>query len=170
MDAREGRPLTHLDERGRARMVDVGDRPVTHREATAEGRVRISSMAAAAVAAGQLAKGDVLAVARLAGIMAAKRTPELVPLCHPVALRHVDVEAELDPALPAIRLMARASCDDATGVEMEALTAVAVAALTVIDMLKSVDPWATVDGVRLVAKSGGRSGAVRRPEEDADGG
>ena len=160
-----GHRLTHLDERGRARMVDVGDRPVSRREATAEGLVRISAGAADAVAAGQLAKGDVLAVARLAGIMGAKRTPELIPLCHPVALRHVDVEAELDRDTPAIRLWARARCDDATGVEMEALTAVAVAALTVIDMVKSVDPWARVDGVQLVAKSGGRSGAVTRPED-----
>ena len=159
-----GHRLTHLDERGRARMVDVGGRPVTRREATAEGWVRISAEAADAVAAGQLTKGDVLAVARLAGIMGAKRTPELIPLCHPVALRHVDVDAELDRGMPAIRLLARARCEDATGVEMEALTAVAVAALTVIDMLKSVDPWARVDGVQLVAKSGGRSGAVTRPE------
>jgi cyclic pyranopterin phosphate synthase len=165
MAPEEGSRLTHLDERGRARMVDVGDRPVSRREATAEGQVRISRVAADAVAAGQLAKGDVLAVARLAGIMGAKRTPELIPLCHPVALRHVDVEAELDQNIPAIRLRARARCEDATGVEMEALTAVAVAALTVIDMLKSVDPWARVDGVRLVAKSGGRSGAVTRPED-----
>ena len=165
MAPEEGHRLTHLDERGRARMVDVGDRPVSRREATAEGRVHISAAAADAVAAGQLAKGDVLAVARLAGIMGAKRTPELIPLCHPVALRHVDVDAELDRETPAIRLWARARCDDATGVEMEALTAVAVAALTVIDMLKSVDPWARVDGVQLVAKSGGRSGAVTRPED-----
>ncbi len=160
-----GHRLTHLDERGRARMVDVGGRPVTRREATAEGWVRISAEAADAVAAGQLTKGDVLAVARLAGIMGAKRTPELIPLCHPVALRHVDVDAELDRGMPAIRLLARARCEDATGVEMEALTAVAVAALTVIDMLKSVDPWARVDGVQLVAKSGGRSGEVTRPED-----
>lgn len=164
-----GRRLTHLDERGRARMVDVGGRPVTRREATAEGRVSISGVAAEAVAGGQLAKGDVLAVARLAGIMGAKRTPELIPLCHPVALRHVDVQAELDREALAIRIWARARCEDATGVEMEALTAVAVAALTVIDMLKSVDPWAKVEGVQLVAKSGGRSGTVTRPG-DGDAG
>lgn len=165
----EPRPphLSHLDAAGRAHMVDVGDREVTRREATAVGRVRISPEAAAAVAAGEVAKGDVLAVCRLAGVMAAKRTPELIPLCHPIALRHVEVEADLDRDGSAIQLRARVRCRDATGVEMEALTAVAVAGLTVIDMLKSVDPWAVIEGVGLVSKSGGRSGSVARPAEGA---
>ncbi len=144
-------------------MVDVGDRPQTQRSATARGRVRIGAAAYQAVAGQQLPKGDVLEVARLAGIMAAKRTPELIPLCHPLTLSHVSVTAGLRANPERIELEATVRCLGATGVEMEALTAVSVAALTVIDMLKSVDPWAEIEGVSLLAKEGGRSGARRRP-------
>jgi cyclic pyranopterin phosphate synthase len=150
-------------------MVDVGDRPVADREATAEGTVRLSPKARDAILGNAVSKGNVLEVCRLAGIMAAKRTPELIPLCHPIALTHVQVEAELDPAEPAVRLRATARCRDATGVEMEALTAVAVAALTVIDMIKSIDPWAVIEGVGMLSKSGGRSGAVQRPGRSSTG-
>lgn len=162
-DAEHPGELTHLDESGRARMVDVSDRQVSLREATATGNVRISAAAARAVARGEVSKGDVLAVCRLAGVMAAKRTPDLIPLCHPISLSHVSVEAELDREAGMVRLRATARCRDATGVEMEALTAVSVAGLTVIDMIKSLDPWAELEGIGLLAKSGGRSGRVSRP-------
>jgi len=157
-------PLSHLDPRGRVRMVDVGDRPVSDREATATGFVRVSAAARAAIAAGTLSKGDVLEVCRVAGIMAAKRTPDLIPLCHPISISHVAVEADLDSEQPLIRLRATVRCRDATGVEMEALTAVAVAGLTVIDMIKSVDPWAEIGGIGMESKSGGRSGSLQRPD------
>ncbi|MHB1526804.1 MAG: cyclic pyranopterin monophosphate synthase MoaC [Candidatus Dormibacteria bacterium] len=172
---RESQPsqdqLSHLDNQGRVRMVDVGDRPVSDREATATGFVRVSDRARTAIAGGTLSKGDVLEICRVAGIMAAKRTPELIPLCHPISISHVAVEADLDPAGPVVRLRATVRCRDATGVEMEALTAVAVAGLTVIDMIKSVDPWAEIGGIMMESKSGGRSGALRRPERSssADG-
>jgi len=155
--------LSHLDQRGRARMVDVGDRPSTDREATAEGEVRLNSAAWSAVSDGTVTKGDVLEVARLAGIMAAKRTPELIPLCHPLTLTHVAVDAQLVPDLRRILLRATVRCHGTTGVEMEALTAVSVACLTVIDMVKSLDPWAEVGPIGLVAKRGGRSGEIHRP-------
>ncbi len=145
-------------------MVDVGDRPPTRRSATARARVRVSAAAHRAVRDQALSKGDVLEVARLAGIMAAKRTPELVPLCHPLSLTHVAVEARLAARPHRIELEATVRCQGPTGVEMEALTAVAVAGLTVIDMIKSVDPWAEIEGVGLVRKEGGRSGARRRPQ------
>jgi cyclic pyranopterin phosphate synthase len=161
--------LTHVDTGGHLHMVDVGDRPVADREATAEGRVKMSPQARDAILGDSVAKGNVLEVCRLAGIMAAKRTPDLIPLCHPIALTHVQVDAELDQAEPAVRLRATARCRDATGVEMEALTAVTVAALTVIDMIKSIDPWAVIDGVGLRSKSGGRSGAVQRPGRSSTG-
>ena len=157
-------PLSHLDSRGKARMVDVGDRPVTDREATAEGEVRLSPSAWAAISDGTVAKGDVLEVARLAGIMGAKRTPELIPLCHPLTLTHVAVDAWLGTDRQTIHLRATVRCRGTTGVEMEALTAVSVAALTVIDMVKSLDPWAQVGPVALLSKRGGRSGEVHRPE------
>ncbi|HUY55906.1 MAG TPA: cyclic pyranopterin monophosphate synthase MoaC [Candidatus Nanopelagicaceae bacterium] len=156
--------LTHLDRQGRVSMVDVGDRPISDREATATGFVRVSDRARAAIAAGTLSKGDVLEVCRVAGIMAAKRTPELIPLCHPISISHVSVEADLDPDGPLVKLRATVRCRDATGVEMEALTAVAVAGLTVIDMIKSVDPWAEIGGIGMESKSGGRSGSLRRPD------
>lgn len=145
-------------------MVDVGDRPSTDREATAEGELRLSSEAWSAIADGTVAKGDVLQVARLAGIMAAKRTPELIPLCHPLGLTHVAVDAWLgsDPARVLLRATVR--CRGTTGVEMEALTAVSVAALTVIDMVKGLDPWVEVGPIYLLSKRGGRSGEMHRPD------
>jgi cyclic pyranopterin phosphate synthase len=165
----QGGRLTHVDQKGRVRMVDVGDRAVSDRQATATAFVSLSAAAFAAISEGRVAKGDVLEICRVAGIMAAKRTPELIPLCHPIAISHVAVEAELDPVHHRVLLESTVRCRDATGVEMEALTAVAVAGLTVIDMIKSVDPWAEIGGVRMESKSGGRSGAVRRPSGGAPG-
>ena len=131
--------LSHLDAEGRARMVDVGDKPVSERTAVAEGAVRMSREAYELVAGEAVAKGDVLAVAEVAGVMGAKRTGELIPLCHPLGLDHVQVEARLDPELPGVQVTAAARVTGRTGVEMEALTAVAVACLTVYDMVKAVD-------------------------------
>jgi len=156
--------LTHLDEQGRARMVDVGDKPVSERTASAEGAVRMSREAFELVAAQGLAKGDVLGVAEVAGTMAAKRAGELVPLCHPLSLDLVQVEARLEPELPGVRITALAKATGRTGVEMEALTAVAVACLTVYDMVKAVDRGMVIEDVRLVSKSGGTRGDWRRSE------
>ena len=155
--------LTHLDARGEVRMVDVSAKPVTAREARARGAVRMSQKALAAIEAGNLPKGEVIATARIAGIQAAKRTSELIPMCHPLALSAIDVECLPDQELPGIRIDARVRCEGKTGAEMEALTAVAVAALTVIDMAKSADRWMTVEGLTLVEKQGGKSGKQRRP-------
>jgi cyclic pyranopterin phosphate synthase len=141
-------------------MVDVADRPVTTRTATASGRV--STRAAGMIGAGEVPKGDVLAVARVAGIMAAKRTPQLIPLCHPIALHAVEVHFTVDADANAVTIEASARTADRTGVEMEALTAVAVAGLTIIDMVKSVDPHAMLSDVAVRAKDGGRSGSWRR--------
>ncbi len=154
--------LTHLDESGNARMVDVGDKPETRRTARAEATVRISPETAAAVAAGDAPKGDVLGTARLAGIQAAKRTAELIPLAHPLPLDRVDVEAEVDPDRGVVVLTAEASVTARTGVEMEAMTACAAAALTVYDMVKGIERGVTIERVELVAKSGGRSGEWTR--------
>jgi cyclic pyranopterin monophosphate synthase len=156
--------LTHLDASGRARMVDVGAKPESHRTASAEGAVRMSREAFALVAAQGIAKGDVLAVAELAGVMGAKRTGELIPLCHPLALDLAEVEARLDDALPGVRITATAKVTGRTGVEMEALTAVAVACLAVYDMVKAVDRGMTIEGVQLLSKTGGTRGDWRRPE------
>lgn len=157
--------LSHVDEQGRARMVDVGGKPVTARTASAEGRVRMSPAAYGLVAAHGVAKGDVLAVAELAGTMAAKRTGDLIPLCHPLGLDAVQVDARLDAELPGVRVVATASVTGRTGVEMEALTAVAVACLTVYDMVKAVDREMVVEGVRLLSKTGGTRGDWRRAGE-----
>src|SRR5882672_729041 len=138
--------LTHLDESGRARMVDVGGKPESRRNAVAEGRVRMSPEAFQAVERQEIGKGDVLRIAEVAGTMAAKRTGELIPLCHPVGLDLVTVEAELDPRLPGVALRATASAVGRTGVEMEALTAVAVGCLTVYDMVKALDRSMTIEG------------------------
>lgn len=154
--------LTHLDERGAARMVDVGDKAVTARTATARGRVLVGSEVVGLLRGAGVPKGDALAVARVAGILAAKRTPQLVPLCHPIAISAVTVELEVTDV--AVEIEATVRTTDRTGVEMEALTAVAVAGLTVIDMVKGVDPAAVIDGVRVVSKTGGTSGEWRRPE------
>jgi cyclic pyranopterin monophosphate synthase len=152
--------LTHLDEQSRARMVDVSDKNVTRRRAVAEGCVRVSAELAAKIAANSVAKGNLLDVARLAGIQAAKQTSSLIPLCHNVPLDFVHVEALLDGQ--CVRLRAEARCECKTGVEMEALTAVAVAALTVIDMGKAVDRTMVIEEIRLVEKTGGRSSDVSR--------
>jgi cyclic pyranopterin monophosphate synthase len=156
--------LSHLDEQGRARMVDVGDKPVSERTATAEGAVRMSPEAFELVAAQGLSKGDVLSVAELGGIMAAKQTGGLIPLCHPLNLDVIEVEARLEPELPGVRITAVAKATGRTGVEMEALTAAMVACLTVYDMVKSVDRGMVIEDVRLVSKSGGTSGDWRRSE------
>src|ERR671917_1263008 len=151
--------LTHVDERGRAQMVDVGGKPSSERTAVAEGAVRMSREAFDLVAAQAVAKGDVLAVAEIAGTMGAKRTADLIPLCHPVALDQVEVEARLEPEMPGVRITASAKATGRTGVEMEALTAVAVACLTVYDMVKAVDRGMRIEGISLMEKSGGQSGA-----------
>ncbi len=156
--------LSHLDESGRARMVDVGDKPETRRTAVAEGQVRMSREAYDLVAAHAVAKGDVLAVAEVAGVMAAKRTGELIPLCHPLGLDLVRVEARLAPDLPGVRLSATASVTGRTGVEMEALTAVGVGCLTVYDMVKAVDREMVIEGIRLISKTGGTRGDWRRSD------
>lgn len=145
--------LTHVDEGGRARMVDVGDKPLSERIAVAEGRIRMSREAFDLVAAQGVAKGDVLAVAEVAGVMAAKRTGELIPLCHPLGLDVVQVEARLDVTLPGVQVRATAKVTGRTGVEMEALTAVSVALLTVYDMVKAVDRSMVIADVRLVSKT-----------------
>jgi cyclic pyranopterin monophosphate synthase len=150
--------LTHLDEQGRARMVDVGNKPVSERTAVAEGAVRMSREAFDVVAAQGLAKGDVLAVAEVAGTMGAKRTGDLIPLCHPLSLALIQVEARLEPELPGVRINALAKASGRTGGEMEALTAVAVACLTVYDMVKAVDRGMVIEEVRLLSKTGGTRG------------
>ena len=160
--------LTHLDATGRAHMVDVGEKPSTERRAMARATVRISTETARAIQAGDAPKGDVLGTARIAGIQAAKRTAELIPLCHPLALSFVGVEASVDPAAGLITLTTEARTTGPTGVEMEALTAATVAALTVYDMVKGLERGAEIAEVVLLEKSGGRSGGWRRDEpEDA---
>jgi cyclic pyranopterin phosphate synthase len=156
--------LSHLDEAGRARMVDVGDKPESARTATAEGIVRMSREAFEQVAAHAIAKGDVLAVAEVAGVMAAKRTGELIPLCHPLPLDVVTVEARLVPELPGVAVTATAKVTGRTGVEMEALTAVSVACLTVYDIVKAIDREMVIEGVRLLSKTGGTRGDWRRSD------
>ena len=154
--------LSHLDATGRAKMVDVGGKPETARAAVAEGAVRMSREAFELVERHAVDKGDVLATAELGGTMGAKRTGELIPLCHPVVLDHVAVSAALAPELPGVRITASAKAVGRTGVEMEALTAVAVACLTVYDMVKAVDRSMTIEHVRLVEKTGGTRGDWRR--------
>ena len=154
--------LTHLDEHGTARMVDVGDKPATDRRAVARAVVRMTPETAATVQAGDAPKGDVLGTARIAGVLAAKRTGELIPLCHPLGLDHVDVDAEVDAAAGTVTLTAEARVTARTGVEMEAMTAVSVAALTVYDMVKGLERGVEIASVALVEKSGGRSGTWRR--------
>src|SRR4051794_39948282 len=153
--------LTHVDESGAARMVDVGGKPITDRSATATGRVVVSREVVALLRAGEMPKGDALGVARVAGIMAAKRTPDLVPLCHPIAVSGVVVE--LAVADDAVEISATVRTTDRTGVEMEALTAVSVAALALVDMVKAVDPAAVIADVRVERKTGGTSGDWARP-------
>lgn len=159
--------LTHLDAAGAARMVDVGDKPATRRRAVAGGRIAMTAEALEAIRAGAVAKGDVLAVARIAGIMAAKRTAELIPLCHPLPL--TSVEVELAFAGDGIDATATAITDAKTGVEMEAMTAVSVALLTLYDMAKALDKAMVIGPIRLLAKSGGKSGDWRAPERGPGG-
>jgi cyclic pyranopterin phosphate synthase len=154
--------LTHLDEQGAARMVDVSGKPVTERAAVARAVVRMSPDTARAVQAGDAPKGDVLGTARIAGIQAAKRTGELIPLCHPIGLDHVDVDAAVDDAEGTVTLTATAAVTARTGVEMEAMTAAAVAALTVYDMVKGLERGVAIERVELLEKRGGRSGTWRR--------
>jgi cyclic pyranopterin phosphate synthase len=154
--------LTHLDAAGNARMVDVGDKPATARTARARAVVQVSPETAQRVRDGDAPKGDVLGVARIAGIQAAKRTSDLIPLCHPLALSFVGVEGEINVAAGIIELIAEARTTGPTGVEMEALTAASVAALTVYDMVKGVERGAEIASVALLSKSGGRSGEWRR--------
>jgi cyclic pyranopterin monophosphate synthase len=152
-------PLTHLNDRGEARMVDVTAKDVTTREATARCRVSVSDEVAALLAAGEMPKGDALAVARIAAIQATKRTPDLIPLCHPIAVHGVDVDVTLHSGdAPHVEIRATVRTADRTGVEMEALTAAAVGGLTVIDMVKGKDRTAAIDEVVLLEKKGGRSG------------
>ena len=154
--------LTHLDATGQARMVDVGDKPPTERRAVARAVVRVSPETAARVKAGDAPKGDVLGVARIAGIQGAKRTSELIPLCHPLALSYVGVDGSVNVETGEIELIAEARTTGPTGVEMEALTAASVAALTIYDMVKGVERGAEIASVVLLEKSGGRSGHWRR--------
>jgi len=153
--------LTHLDAAGAARMVDVGGKAETAREAVATGRITMSAQAAAAIRTGAAAKGDVLAVARIAGIMAAKRTAELIPLCHPLPLTRVEIA--LNVADTSVTVTATAATAGRTGVEMEAMTAATVALLTIYDMAKAIDKAMVIDGVRLLSKTGGKSGDWRAP-------
>ena len=153
--------LSHLDESGHARMVDVSAKDVTAREARASGRVLLSASAIAALKSGQVPKGDALAVARIAGIQGAKRTPDLVPLCHPIAIHSVTVDLEV--TAEAVLIEATVRTADRTGVEMEALTSVTVAALALIDMVKAIDPAAVISDGRVEEKTGGKTGPWRRP-------
>jgi cyclic pyranopterin phosphate synthase len=154
--------LTHLNKQGEARMVDVGSKPVTRRVAVAEGTIRMQANTLRLIREHGHKKGDVLGIARTAGIMAAKKTAELIPLCHPIAITRIDIDFELHPRKSAITCRARVGAKDQTGVEMEALCAVQIALLTVYDMCKSVDRGMTIETVRLLEKSGGRSGTWKR--------
>ena len=152
--------LSHLDDKGRARMVDVSGKEATFREATAAGEIAMRPETLALIQSGGLPKGDVLAVARVAGIMAVKRTPELIPLCHPLPISSVTVDFCLDETESTVRITATAKCLGVTGVEMEVLTAVSVAALTIYDMCKAVDRSMTIGNIRLLRKRGGKSGEI----------
>jgi len=154
--------LTHIDDEGRARMVDVGDKQSTRREAVAEGRIRMHAETLARAIAGDLPKGDVRAIAEIAGVMAGKRAAELIPLCHPLALTSLKVEVTPDESLPGFTVSAHARVNGQTGVEMEALTAVSVACLTLYDMLKAVDRDMTIEAIALTEKHGGASGSYVR--------
>jgi cyclic pyranopterin phosphate synthase len=161
--ARSVKKLTHFDTRGAVHMVDVGAKPATHRVALASGRITMQPATLKVIAAGRAKKGDVLGVARLAAIQAAKRTADLIPLAHPLALSRVAVDFALERRPSAVRIDVRVECHGPTGVEMEALTGAAVGLLTVYDMVKAVDRGMTLEALRLEEKSGGRSGVFRRP-------
>jgi cyclic pyranopterin monophosphate synthase len=157
----EPKGLTHIDRDGRPRMVDVGEKRTTERTAVAEGYIRMAAETLTLIEGSRAPKGDPLVVARIAGIQGAKRTADLIPLCHPLPLTHIEVDVEVDRGRPGVRVQATARVSARTGVEMEALTAVATALLTVYDMLKAADRGMTIEGVRLLEKSGGRSGNWR---------
>ena len=159
-------PLTHVDESGRVEMVDVGEKPDAERLAVARGEITMQPETLRLIAEGGVPKGDVLAAAQIAGIMAAKRTPDLIPLCHPLLLTKVDVDFDINEGASLIEITATIRCRGKTGVEMEALTAVSIAALTVYDMAKAVDRTVRIGNIRLVRKSGGRSGEWRREDDD----
>ncbi|WP_372841609.1 cyclic pyranopterin monophosphate synthase MoaC [Phaeovulum sp.] len=156
-------PLSHFDSKGVAHMVDVSAKPITHRVAVAAGSVVMAPETLALVQSGSAKKGDVLGVARLAGIMGAKRTPDLIPLCHPLPLTRVALDLEADATLPGVRITATVETEGRTGIEMEALTAVSVAALTVYDMLKAVDRAMHIEGIHVTLKDGGKSGRYEAP-------
>ena len=160
MATKRSNRLTHVDAKGRIRMVDVGDKPVTNREAVARGSISMSATALKLIRTGKMKKGDPLQAARLAGIMAAKKTSELIPLCHPLILSHVSVD--LTPTKSGYAIESRVRIAGQTGVEMEALTAVAVAALTLYDMVKAVDKSMVIGDIELIEKKGGKSGHYRR--------
>ncbi|MBV8444210.1 MAG: cyclic pyranopterin monophosphate synthase MoaC [Hyphomicrobiales bacterium] len=164
-DERSG-ALTHIGAKGEARMVDVSEKTATSRIAVAEGRVRMGRATLRAILGGDAKKGDVVGAARIAGIMAAKKTAELIPLCHPLQLSKVEVDVAPEESMPGLKVRAEARCVGPTGVEMEALTAVAVACLTIYDMAKAIDRGMSVEGVRLVEKRGGKSGDWRAEDRD----
>ena len=161
--------LSHINDKGEARMVDVSEKAITARRAVAEGFVAMRPSTLALVETGEAKKGDVLGAARIAGIMAAKRTHELIPLCHPLAITKATVDFTLSQSPPGIRVTAEVKVSSQTGVEMEALTAVSVACLTLYDMLKAADKGMTIEGVRLTAKDGGKSGVYRAGERPGGG-
>ena len=152
--------LTHMDESGRPRMVDITEKPDTHRQAVAKGLVRMQPATLELINKGQVAKGDVLSVAQLAGIMAAKQTPNLIPLCHPILISDVRIEFDIDDKESTVVITATVESTGKTGVEMEAMTATAVAALTIYDMCKAVDRGMKIENIRLIRKSGGKSGTI----------
>lgn len=157
--------FTHFNEQGRARMVDVGEKPISCRTAVAGGRVLVNEQTFRMIQSGGVKKGDVLTVAQIAGIMGAKRTPELIPMCHPIPLGGIDLELSMDESRLSVEIRATVSCDGRTGVEMEALTAVSAAALTVYDMCKAVQKDMVISDIRLLSKSGGVHGDFRREEK-----
>ncbi|MBC6414745.1 MAG: cyclic pyranopterin monophosphate synthase MoaC [Chromatiales bacterium] len=159
--------LTHFDKQGNAQMVNISDKAVTRRVAIAEGCILLNEKTLQAILSGKSAKGDVLGVARLAGIMAAKRTSELIPLCHSISLSSIEVNFETQSKPPAVVCRSRAEIDAKTGIEMEAITAVQIALLTVYDMCKAMDRGMVIDNIRLIEKSGGRSGTWHRPENSS---
>lgn len=161
--------LSHIDDKGEARMVDVSEKSITARRAVAEGFISMRPSTLAIVETGQASKGDVIGTARIAGIMAAKRTHELIPLCHPLAITKATINFTLSQTPPGIRVLAEIKVSSQTGVEMEALTAVSVACLTLYDMLKAVDKEMTIEGIRLIAKDGGKSGVYRAAERSGGG-
>ncbi|ADJ23252.1 molybdenum cofactor biosynthesis protein C [Hyphomicrobium denitrificans ATCC 51888] len=155
--------LSHIDDKGQARMVDVSDKAVTDRRAVAEGFIRMQPETLALVEAGEAKKGDVIGAARIAGIMAAKKTHELIPLCHPLAITKATIEFEISKSPPGIHVLSEVKVAGPTGVEMEALTGVSVACLTLYDMLKAADKTMTIEDIRLVEKTGGKSGTFKAP-------